>query len=226
MFAHLVTRLRRARRLDGLVLATTAAPQDDELVALAARVGVPAFRGSEEDVLDRFYRAAEMYAADVIVRICADCPLMDPVLVDAMVEACLSRWPDVDYVSNVHPPTYPDGLDIWVFSQTALARAWREATKPSEREHVTPYLVNHPTIFRIYNVACNKDLSHWRLTVDYLEDFRLVETVFSHFNGQGQSDFGLADVISFLERRPDLARLNRGIMRDEGYLKSLTRDSL
>lgn len=224
MLARLLARLGRARRLDEIVLVTTDRPGDDAIEELGRRLGLAVFRGSESDVLDRFYKAAQAHGVDVIVRVCGDCPLMDPGLIDLMVETYFRLREKVDYVANVHPPTYPDGLDLWVFTFSSLARAWREATKRSEREHVTPYIYNHPEFFRIHNVANEVDLSHWRWTVDYPHDFALVSAVFEHFHSRGQKEFGFTDVIAFLESRPDLAALNKGSQRDGGYLKSLALD--
>jgi len=138
MLSRVVERVSQSRAIDKVVVATSIAVGDDPIAEFCAKEGVLCFRGSEDDVLDRFYRAAKEHGADVVVRITADCPLIDAAVIDRVVERFQSG--DCDYASNVLHYTYPDGLDTEVFSMAALAEAWREAKKPSEREHVTPYL--------------------------------------------------------------------------------------
>jgi spore coat polysaccharide biosynthesis protein SpsF (cytidylyltransferase family) len=138
LLLHVVERTQRARRVDKVVVATTDRSSDDPIADLCQREGIQCFRGSEDDVLDRFYRTAQAHGADVVVRITADCPLIDAAVIDKVIARFQAG--DCDYVSNILRYTYPDGLDTEVFSFAALERAWREAKKPSEREHVTPYL--------------------------------------------------------------------------------------
>ena len=154
---------RRARTVDDLVVATSSAATDDAVESFCAARGIACY-GSEEDVLDRYYHAARQRAATVVMRITADCPLIDPEVIDRCISHFLAG--SYDYVSNISPPTFPDGLDVEVFSFASLERAWREARWQSEREHVTPYIRNHPELFRIGNVQSGEDYSHRRWTVD------------------------------------------------------------
>jgi len=221
-FARVVERMRACETLDALVLATTAEASDDPLAALAESLGLLVYRGSVDDVLDRFTQAARLAEADLIVRITADDPFKDPQVTDHAVRLWLQR-PDLDYVSNTIQPTYPEGLDIEVFTREALERAWREARLPSEREHVTPYIWKHPDRFRLLNFAHERDLSHLRWTVDYPEDLAFARAVYERLYRPGQV-FLMADILRLLEAEPQLAQINAGFRRNEGYLKSLAED--
>jgi spore coat polysaccharide biosynthesis protein SpsF len=171
-------------------------------------------------VLDRYYRAAEKFAADAVVRLTADCPLLDPLVVDRVV--AFYREGAYDYVCNTMPPTYPDGLDVEVFRRDALARAWREARLQSEREHVTPYIENHPELFRLGNVACETDLSRLRWTVDEPSDLEFVRGVYAHFGASTQ--FGMTEILDVLMKRPEIQAVNAVLERNEGYYRSLRED--
>jgi len=221
MLWHVIERVKRARLVDAVVVATTEKREDSVVEKIAKECGVECFRGSEEDVLDRYYRAAERFGADVVVRITADCPLIDPELIDRAIELFLSG--NFDYVSNTLPPTYPDGLDVEVFSFNALEKAWRMARMASEREHVTPYIRNHPEIFTLGNLKSEVDLSHMRWTVDRIEDLEFVREVYRELYRKGKN-FHMKEVLRLLEDKPELAEINRHIERDEGYKKSLRED--
>lgn len=207
----LLARLRGARRLDAIVLATSTSPKDEPLAALAQELGVAVFRGSEADVLDRYHAAAAGCAADVVVRITGDCPLVDPVLVDEAVAAFAEAG--VDYVSNTDPPTYPDGLDVEVFSFSALQSAWRDAAKPDEREHVTPYIRTSGK-FRTLTLRNPVDLSTERWTVDEPSDLEVVTAVFKHFHPR--QDFRWQEVAQLAQSQPALFSANRRLVRNEG----------
>lgn len=209
MLARVVARLSRAGRLAGVVVATTTQPADDAVAGLCRSRSWPVFRGREEDVLDRYYQAARAYAADAVVRVTADCPLIEPAVVDRVVREFAERQPEVAYVSNVVPTrTYPHGLDTEVFTFAALERAWREDANPTWREHVTPYLYRRPELFRIYCVCHDSDLSTMRWTVDTPEDWEFVNRVYRHF---GHDRFSWHDVLALLEQRPDWQQLNRHV---------------
>jgi glutamate-1-semialdehyde 2,1-aminomutase/spore coat polysaccharide biosynthesis protein SpsF len=214
MLWRVVSRVRRSRLVNQVVVATTNMPADDPIAELCRKEDIPCFRGSEEDVLDRFYRAAQAYAADVVVRVTADCPLIDPAVIDEIV----SRFnqSDCDYVSNTFRYTFPDGLDTEVFSFQALDRAWREACKPSEREHVTPYL--RTGRFRTANVESAGNLGHQRWTVDHPSDLEFVRGIYNGLSGN--DNFGYQDVLDLLRERPDLATQSETIS-NEGYYRSL-----
>jgi glutamate-1-semialdehyde 2,1-aminomutase/spore coat polysaccharide biosynthesis protein SpsF len=217
MLWHVVNRVRRAERVDKVVVATTDQAADDPIAQFCEQQGIGCFRGSEQDVLDRFYQAAGTYGADVVIRITADCPLIDPSVVDKVL-ARFERG-DCDYACNVLRYTYPDGLDTEVFSFVALERAWREARKLSEREHVTPYLRTEN--FRNANVESEAPVSPWqyRWTVDHPADLEFVRKVYAAFSGNGH--FGFQDVFQLLRERPDLATIQEETITNEGYYKSL-----
>jgi len=217
MLWHVVDRVRCAKSVDKVVIATTDRAVDDPVAQFCCRERIGCFRGSEEDVLDRFYRAARTNGADMVVRITADCPLIDPAVIDKVV-ARFERG-DCDYVSNCLRYTYPDGLDTEVFSFAALERAWREAKKPSEREHVTPYLRTEG--FRTANVESEIPVSptQYRWTVDHPADLQFVRAVYSAFSENGA--FGFEKVFDLLKRRPDLAAIQAETITNEGYYKSL-----
>lgn len=221
MLWHVVDRVRQAETLDKVVVATSDDPSDHAIAFFCKREGIPCFQGSKDDVLDRYYRAAEWIGADVIVRITADCPLIDPDVVDDIVKYYMEG--DYDYVSNTAPPTFPDGLDAEVFSFQALERAWCEAKWQSEREHVTPYIRKHPELFRTGNVAYREDLSHMRWTVDEPQDLEFVRAVYSFLKNVS---FRMTDVLNLLKKHPKLMEINAGIKRNEGYQKSVREDGL
>ena len=211
MIELLIRRLGRAARVDEIVLATSDDTRNDPLAQHVQDLGYPVYRGSERDVLDRYYQAARLRKADAVVRITGDCPLVDPRLVDRVVAAYEAG--EVDYASNIDPATYPDGLDVEVFAFTALQKAWTEARLPREREHVTPYLIESPQ-FRRLSIAHSEDFSGERWTVDEPEDLAVVERVFEHF--YPRQDFGWREVIQLRQDQPQLFALNRHLTRNEG----------
>lgn len=208
MLTRLIERLRRVRRADGIVVATTTNATDDPIAALCAQLGVPCHRGSEHDVLSRYADAARLHGADVVVRITSDCPLIDPALIDQTIAAYDEGGGD--YVSNMLPPTWPYGMAVEVFSAAALAQAHAEATQAAEREHVTPFLYWHPERYRLRSVASPVDLSHHRWTVDTPEDYALVSRLFEHLMPT-QPTFNQADVLALLEQHPDWIEINQHI---------------
>lgn len=222
MLLRQIERLHRCTRLDRLIVATSTDPSDDSIAALCADNGVTCHRGSLEDVLDRFHGAAVAAQAKTVVRLTGDCPLADPEVIDRIVEVFLAAG--VDYASNTLAPTYPDGLDAEVTSFAALDRAWREARLPSEREHVTPYIYNHPEIFTVRNVAAETDLSALRWTVDEPADLDFVRAVYAELYPQNPA-FSTEAVLDLLRLRPDIAALGSKAGRNEGYAKSLARDA-
>jgi len=223
LLAHVVERAAAIPGIADVVIATTVNPADDALEAFARAGRFRWVRGSEEDVLDRFCLAARETRAEVVVRITADCPLLDPVVSGRMLAEYEARRPGVDYVSNVHPPTYPDGLDTEVFSLEVLETAAREAGLPSEREHVTPFLWSHPERFRLANLRHEEDLSGHRWTVDTAADLDFVRAVYDALGPAG-GIVGMTEVLQLLEERPELRKLNEGIRRNEGFERSLAVD--
>jgi spore coat polysaccharide biosynthesis protein SpsF len=213
MLARVVNRVRRAGAVDAVVVATTDQPGDDPLAEFCRQRGWPCFRGSESDVLDRYYRAALVHGADAVVRITSDCPLIDPGIIDRGVREFLARQPAVEYATNSWPrDTFPRGLDIEVIRFDALERAWKEDANPAWREHVSPYIYRHPEQFQIHGVANDEDLSHLRWTVDTPEDFRLVQHVYQHF---GHDRFAWREVLSLLAERPEWQGINRHVRQKQ-----------
>ena len=214
MLGRLIERLMRADSLDTIVIATTTNPADDRVKAFAGEAGVRCFRGSEEDVLGRVLGAAQAFSIDVIVEVTGDCPLIDPSVVDRVVEAFRSgSW---DYAGNVLRRTYPRGLDTQVFSTELLERVAGLTQDPVDREHVSLFIYEHPEMFSLTNVESGLP-ERWqdlRLTVDTREDLEIVTAIYEALY-PGKPDFGLADIIRFLEKRADLLEINRHIAQKQ-----------
>jgi spore coat polysaccharide biosynthesis protein SpsF len=209
VLARVVNRVRRARLIDEALVATTDRVADDAIVEECSSLSVLVFRGDQDDVLDRYFRAAQLAKADVVVRITSDCPLIDPEITDKTIAAFLETRSD--YASNALVRTYPRGLDTEVMSSAALGRARKEARKPYEREHVTPYFYEHPAKFKILSVTGDADYSGHRWTVDTPEDLALVRAIYARL--KGNSAFLWRDVVDLLDREPELMELNRSIMQ-------------
>ena len=219
MLRWLLDRISSIGQIDEVVVATTGKIEDDELAQWLQEENIACFRGSEEDVLDRFYRCAEERQAEIVVRVTADDPLKDPGIIRQAIGVILDD-PTIHYCSNSLKPTYPEGLDIEVFRHCALIRAFNEAQLPSEREHVTPYIWKNPDKFRLYSLECDRDLSHWRWTVDKPVDLVFIRAIYDEFKDSPL--VSCTDVISYLDRNPHLIEINTAsTVRNEGYLKSL-----
>jgi spore coat polysaccharide biosynthesis protein SpsF len=204
MLESVVRRAARAKRLDAVVVATTTDGRDDPVVRECERLGVPTFRGSENDVLDRYYGAARAFEASTVVRITSDCPLIDPQLVDRVIAELASQ--QADYASNTLLLSYPRGLDAEAFTMAALTTAWETATESYERVHVTPFLYRHPERFKLVNVACAEDVSSLRWTVDTPADLELVRTLFDRARHHGEPTW--EDVLAIVRREPALPAIN------------------
>jgi len=229
MLAHVVERAAAIPGVDGVVLATTTLARDDRLADWARTAGLPCVRGSEDDVLDRFHDVLARHPADAVVRVTPDCPLLDPEVSGRVVAEWRRRPHELDYASNVHPPTFPDGLDTEVVAREALERAWREARQPSDREHVTPFVWRQPDRFRLAGVCHADDLSALRWTVDTAADLDFARAVYAHLAPAGAPRggplFGMDAVLALLAARPELARLNAGQRRNEGYERSVAAEA-
>lgn len=221
MLTRLVERLRRVRRAEGIVIATTTNATDDPVAALCAQLGVASHRGSEHDVLSRYADAARLHGADVVVRITSDCPLIDPALIDQVI--AVYEEGDSDYVSNMLPPTWPYGMAVEVFSAAALQQAHAEATQAAEREHVTPFIYWHPKRYRLRNVTSAVNLSHHRWTVDTPEDYELVRRLFDALIPT-HPDFTQEDVLAVLDAHPDWMRINQHIQQKSATESQNTKD--
>lgn len=211
LLARMLERLQRVRTRSRVIVATTTDPADDPIVTLCDRLGVEVFRGHPTDLLDRHYRAAAAADAGIVAKIPSDCPLIDPEIVDRVFARFAAG--DSDYVSNLHPASWPDGNDVEVMRFAALETAWREAALDMEREHTTPFLWERPERFRLANVAwdgaeaCRDcSLTH-RWTLDYPEDYEFIRRVFETLYPINP-DFGCRDILRLVGDRPELAAIN------------------
>lgn len=221
LLSYLIERVRCCKRIKDIILATTLNSEDDSIAMCGSNKGVDVFRGSEKNVLERYYKAATRFDARHIMRITADCPLIDPGLLDKLIEYNFSQ--NYDYASNAVAPTLPDGLDAEIFTFRALNYAHKHAVLPSELEHVTPYIFNHPEMFKIGSWLYQEDLSKLRWTVDEPEDFEFVRQVIEILYPVNRK-FRMNDVLELIRKRPDLVQINTHITRNEGLLKSLAED--
>jgi spore coat polysaccharide biosynthesis protein SpsF (cytidylyltransferase family) len=214
---HMINRVKKIKSVEQIILITTQKKEDRIFLKIAKENGILAFQGSEHDVLDRHYQCAIQYDADPILRITSDCPLIDPLLVEKMLQIFLKN--NYDYVTNREPPTFPDGLDTEIISFSALKRTARYAKMSSEREHVTSYITKNSNKFKIFNYRNKKDLSHLRWTVDEKRDLDFVKKIY--FQMKPKTLFSTNTVLKILAKEPSLLRINQGIIRNEGHAKSL-----
>ncbi len=210
IFVRQAERVLAARFRGRVIIATTTAEDDDPVEAICRHEGLECFRGDAYDLLDRHYQVALQYSAGTVIKIPSDCPLIDPAVIDSVVDFYLRHPGEYDFVSNLHPATWPDGNDVEVMSFIALERAWRSATRPMEREHTTPYIWERPSAFRIGNVVmdggADYSMTH-RFTIDYAEDYAFIRAVFDELYPSNPL-FGTADVLALLEKRPEIYSLN------------------
>ncbi len=210
LLSYLLERLKRVSLAQTIYVLTTQSSEDDVIIKECRDEKVPVFRGSSEDVLSRYYLLACERKPDAIVRITADCPLIDPAIIDSVIKAFLEE--KVDYASNTIHYTYPRGMDVEVFSFKALERAYKEAMQASEKEHVTLYMYRHPELFQVKNVAGLKKYSSLRLTVDTQEDFELIKRLLEELYPKKPS-FTLEDIIATLKEHPEWQQLNAHIQQ-------------
>lgn len=209
LLQHMIERLHHSQYLEDIIIATTIDKKDDNIMALCEKIGVKTFRGSEEDVLDRYYNATKQYNVDIIVRMTSDCPLIDPKVVDRVIKYYFDNKDEFDFVSNMHPPTFPDGLDVEVIPFKTLKKAWQEAKKSYEREHVSPYIWDNPKMFKIGNVAYTDELHlKERWTLDYEEDYFFIKRVFEELYSK-RNIFYMEDILELLNRKPEIRKINQ-----------------
>ena len=216
---HVINRVLKAKLTNGLVVATTTSPEDDIIAEFCRNNNILVFRGAENDVLDRYYQCAKKHDIKDIVRITADCPLHDPNVIDIVVNEYLKA--NYDYVTNTIEYTFPDGLDVEVFSFNALEAAWKNAELPSEREHVTPY-IRKSKEFKKKNVYSSKNYPLYRLTLDYPEDYEFIKNI---YEGISKEMFFLENILECLDKNPELLKINQHLKINEGYVKSLKFDT-
>ena len=221
MLWHVINRIKNIDS-DEIIIATTTRDMDDVIVKIGEDFGVKIFRGKTDDVLDRFYQAAKKYAVDVIIRITADCPLIDANESNKVLKEFMKG--DYDYISN-DSETYPNGLDTECFSFKALEDSWNESRLKSDREHVTSYIWKNPKKFRISVVNNNSKskLDDMKWSVDNKEDFNFVKTIYSKLYDY-DNDFTMNDVLKLLAKEPKLKNINSNFIKNEGYLYSLKND--
>ena len=209
---RMLERVKRSNMVDQVVVATTIDPSDDRIVNACRQYQVEVFRGSLQDVLDRYYQAALQFQADVIVRLTADCPLIDPGLIDEVVNALITNR--VDLACNRLPPpfsrTYPIGMDVEACTFDALEKAWQNASQKHEREHVLPYLYAEPGRFKVLQLNYSQDLGHLRWTLDTPADLVLLRRVYRHFHGR--NDFSWQEVLQLQQQKPELFLINAGVV--------------
>ncbi len=218
-----MNRVKPSRLIDKIVIATTERLEDDVIQEIASQLKIDCFRGSENDLLDRYYQCAKKYRADVIVRITPDDPFVDFNVIDRAIQIFLNN--NVDFVTNHFEPTYPEGLDVEVYSMSALEKSWKNAKLLSEREHVFPYIQNNESQFKIINFKQDKDYSYLRWTIDYECDYEMTKVIYNHLYDEREI-FLQEDILRLLDRHPEIARMNSHIHRKEGVNKTKEMDRI
>lgn len=220
---YMVNRIKHSKLYGNLIIATTNNITDDPIEILSNSNNIPVFRGSEYDLLDRHYKAALPLNPDAVVKIPSDCPLIDPSVIDKVIGFYIENFDKFDYVSNLHPQSYPDGNDVEIFSFRALETAWKEAERDFEREHTTPYFWENPDRFRIGNVewetGLDLSMSH-RWTLDYPQDYGLIRKVVDHLHWQNPF-FSVNDIVKFLDANHDIMGINQNYLGVNWYRNHL-----
>ncbi|MDO8518143.1 MAG: glycosyltransferase family protein [bacterium] len=224
VLGHTVWQVKKAKKIGRVIVATSTEKEDDAIELFCKENDIKIFRGNLNDVLDRYYQCAKSVGAEDVCRITADCPLIDPAVIDQVVSEYEQgkEKGECDYISTGRTTTtFPDGMDTEIFSFTALEAAWRDATLHSEREHVTPFIWNHPKRFRVVEVRNDWDISAVRLTLDEQSDYQVLTNIVAHV-----PDLSMEAIVRYLEEHPEVAAINSPIVRDEGYQKSLHEDTV
>ena len=214
-----IKQLQECKLIDKIIVATTTNEEDNQIFNYTKNLGIDCFRGSSENVLDRYYQCAKEYSISTIVRIPSDKPLIDPEIVDYLVT--IFKKKSYDYVTNFLPPTFPSGTEVEVLSFDSLKKSWEKATLPSEKEHVTTYIYNHRDDFRIFNVVNSEDLSNFRWAVDRIEDLRLVREIVSKIH---KNPILIKDILELFKNEPNLVEINKQVDGNEGNTKSEKED--
>ena len=210
LLLRMYERVSLAKSAGEIVVALTNEELDDQLALLCQKNNIKIFRGSSLDLLDRHYKASKEYGAEVVIKIPSDCPLIDPHVIDKVILYYINNRDKYDFVSNLHPPSYPDGNDVEIMSFKALENAWINAKKDFEREHTTPFIWENPDIFRIGNVVWERGLDYsmtHRFTIDYKEDFEFIKRVYDELYLKNKS-FGLNEILKLLEEKPEIKKIN------------------
>ena len=212
---HVVNRLKYATKIDDIIVATTVSEKDDKIEEWCKENNVHCFRGSEENVLNRYYSASEAFPSDYVVRITADDPFKEPKVIDAVITKLIEEG--YDHVTNNLPPSFPEGLDCEAFKKSALDRSEKEAETAFEREHVTQYIYHHPEIFKIGNVSNSENLSYLRWTVDKDVDFEMVKAVYAHRNPANKGILLMDEILDILKANPEIEKINSEVERSAMY---------
>ena len=216
---YVLKQLQSSKLIEKIVVATTTLDQDDVIEDYVKNMGIDVFRGSSNDVLDRYYQCATKFSFSTIIRITSDNPLIDPTIVDNLIQKFISN--SYDCLTNAYVRTFPYGTEVEIFSFESLEKAWKNATKPSEREHVTPYLYNNSGNFKIFNVEHPKNISNLRWTIDRKNDLTLVKSIISKIK---KRPILMNDILDLFSKEPELFEINKNQIPNEGYQKSLKED--
>ncbi len=210
LLIRMYERVQQSKFAGKIIVAVTTDPEDQLLVNLCNENKITIFRGHLYDLLDRHYQAALLYNADAVVKIPSDCPLIDPEIIDEVIGYFKNNYDEFDYVSNLHPPTWPDGNDVEIMKMTSLKEAWLNAKRQMEREHTTPYFWENPDKFKIGNVLWKEGLDYsmnFRFTIDYKEDYDFINRVYAELYPI-KNDFALIDILTLLEEKPEIKKIN------------------
>ena len=212
---HVVNRLKYATKIDDIIVATTVSEKDDKIEEWCKENNIHCFRGSEENVLNRYYSASEAFPSDYVVRITADDPFKEPKVIDAVITKLMEEG--YDHVTNNLPPSFPEGLDCEAFKKEALDRSEKEAETAFEREHVTQYIYHHPEIFKIGNVSNSENLSYLRWTIDKDVDFEMIKAVYAHRNSANKGILLMDEILDILKANPEIEKINSEVERSAMY---------
>ena len=218
MLWHIVNRVEKSRYVNTVIIATTMDKKDDAIEGFADEYHLGIYRGSENDIVDRYYNAARKYHADVIVRIWGDCPLIDPEIIDKVIEQFLSN--NADYANNSKPHTFPFGMNVEIYSFNTLERIWKETKDPFFREYPFEYIYANQNSFKAVYVKNDVDLSDLHWTVDYIEDFDLVTKIFENLYST-ERVFNMNDILNVMNKHPELREMNKGLRRNIEYKEDL-----
>lgn len=210
LLARMVERLQMIRHEAAIVIAATTSEGDDIIEQEAAQLGVPCYRGDMNNLVDRHYQASKLHGAGIVLKIPSDCPLIDPRIVDEVLDYFFANREKFDYVSNLHPATWPDGNDVEIMTMECLTQAWQHAAEGLQQEHTTPYIWENPEQFRIGNVnweaGLDYSMSH-RFTIDYAADYEFIKRVFEELYPV-KPDFSCGDILDLLQAKPEIYELN------------------
>jgi spore coat polysaccharide biosynthesis protein SpsF len=231
MLYHVIKQTMESKYVDDVIIATTCSKKDKKIVDFCIQNNLKYFQGSNNDVLDRYYKCAKKFSCDPVVRISSDCPFIDPLIIDKIISKFLKN--SYDYVANNIEKfsgkwqndtcKFPQGMVVEVCKFKTLEKAWKKAKKPSEREHVFPYVQFNPKIFKVSNVKNNTDLSYIRCTVDRKQDLKFVREIWKRKN-QSKKIIHNKDILKIIQNEPNLVKINNKFSFDEGYKKSLKKD--